>query len=150
MKAEFDRDRGITLIEMMIVVMLIAIIAAIIVPRLTESRMSANETSAISSLKAIATAQAQYRETDAEEDQVQDFAATMMELSNSGLVDNVIGSGTKSGYTFALSGATFDWQATATPASVSMGKRAFFIDLSGVVRYSTSGVPDANSPPVAQ
>ena len=65
-------------------------------------------------------------------------------------MDNVVGSGTKSGYVFSVSGSTFSWQATATPANASSGKRAFFVDVSGVVRYSTSGVPDANSPPIAQ
>ena len=74
-------EGGITLIEMMIVVLLIGVIAAIAIPRLMESRMNANETSAVGTMKAIGTAQAQFRENDAEEDKVQDFATTLMELS---------------------------------------------------------------------
>lgn len=54
-------DDGFTLIEMMIVVTLIAIIAAIAVPNLIAARLSANESSAVATLRSISTAQAQFQ-----------------------------------------------------------------------------------------
>ncbi len=150
MTTSYAGVRGITLIEMFIVVLIIAIIAAIMIPMVTESRMTANETSAIASMKAIATAQAQYWEHDSEQDTFQDFATSLMELSQVSLLDNVLGSGLKSGYVFSVSGATFEWSATATPINDNAGKRAFFIDVQGIVRFETSGTPDADSPPIGQ
>ena len=143
-------ERGITLLEMMIVVMLIAIIASILVPKLTESKTSANETSAIATLKVIMTAQVQFREGDDDMDSFQDYAESIAQLSNVGLIDNVIGKGSKSGYLFSLSGSTYEWQATGTPVNESVGHRAFFIDTSGVVRFAFSGTPDGNSPPIGE
>ena len=54
-----ERQRGFTLIEMVIVITVIAVIAAIAVPNLLSSRVVANERSAVATLKSIATAQAQ-------------------------------------------------------------------------------------------
>jgi len=59
------RNRGFTLIEMMIVVALIAVIAAISTPNLLAARLSANETSAIATLRSIGTAQAQFQAASA-------------------------------------------------------------------------------------
>ena len=135
---------------MMIVVLLIGIIAAIIIPKLTESKTSATETSAIATMKMVAGAQAQFREADRDQDSHLDYATDMAELSTAGLIDNVLGGGSKSGYLFSLSGSTYDWQATATPANVHVGKRRFYVDTSAVVRFSVSGTPNADSPPIGE
>ena len=143
-------SKGVTLLEMMIVVLLISIIAAVVIPKLTESKTSANETSAIATLKVLATAQAQFREADRENDTYLDYSSALTELCTVGLIDNVIGGGMKSGYVFALSGATYKWECTATPVNERVAKRSFYIATSGTIRYSLQGTPDANSPPVGE
>ena len=67
------------------------------------------------------------------------YASSLAELSQVGLIDSVLGSGTKSGYRFSLSGDTYGWQCSATPVSASTGTRNFIVCTDGVVRFSSSG-----------
>ena len=85
------------------------------------------------------------REGDRENDNFLDYATQLAELSTAGLVDNVLGTGTKSGYAFALSGSTFDWQASATPESTSTGTRNFIVCTDGVVRFSALSAATCSS-----
>ena len=142
------KQSGFTLIELMIVVAIIAIIAAIAIPNLIEARKTGNETSAIGALRTISSVQAQFREGDRDNDNVLDYASTLTELSNAGLVDNVLGGGTKSGYVFVMSGSTFDWECSATPVSTSTGTRNFKICTDGVVRFSGGGGATCSSPAI--
>lgn len=82
---------GFTLIELMIVVAIIAIIAAIAIPNLMRSRMAANETAAIAACKAFCTAEDIYRRTDYNKDGILEYA-TFLHGSNS-LLENTIGAG---------------------------------------------------------
>jgi prepilin-type N-terminal cleavage/methylation domain-containing protein len=71
------KSKGFTLIELMIVVAIIAIIAAIAIPNLLRSRMAANETAAVAACKAFATAEDIYRRTDYNKDGILEYAQAL-------------------------------------------------------------------------
>src|SRR5262245_7180736 len=93
---------GFTLIELMIVIAIISIIAAIAIPNLLAARKHGNEANAIGALKAIATAETMFNQKDADGDGNLDYGM-LSELNNTQLLDSVLGSGTKSGYLFEVS-----------------------------------------------
>ena len=85
------KNKGFTLIELMIVVAIIAIIAAIAIPNLLRSRMAANETSAIASCKSFCTAEDIYRRTDYNKDGVLEYAQNLSGTNS--LFENSPGAG---------------------------------------------------------
>ncbi len=136
--------KGFTLIELMIVIAIIAIIAAIAIPNLIEARKHGNEAAAIGALKTIGTSQSLFREGDKEGDTTLDYG-TLTELADQSLIDSVLGAGTKQGYTFAASYSTttseFLWYAVANPAvATTTGDRYFATNHEGVTFYTTANV----------
>lgn len=138
--------RGFTLIELMIVIGIIAIVAAISIPNLLEARKGANETAAITALKGIGSAEALFRDRDLDGDGVMAYA-TLRQLAARAVVDEVLGSGTKQGYLFqaTFSAATPDylWYAVANPSLPgaglgTTGARYFVTNTPGAVFYTTS------------
>ena len=149
------KQKGFSLIELLIVVAIILIIAAIAIPNLLRSRMAANEASAVGSLRTINTAEVTYATSYPTEG----FAATLANLGGAAgatgcgpatvvaacLIDEVLSvTAAKSGYTFTAPGTgaipRVGYSATAVPTIVgSSGQRAFFTDHSGVIRYDTTG-----------
>lgn len=143
---------GFSLIELLIVVAIILIIAAIAIPNLLRARMQANEASAVASIHAVNTAEMSYQSSFP----TIGFSAALADLGDGGAspcagsatascyIDQNLASGTKSGYLF-----TYAQDATATPSlhyTVSVdpvtrgisGQRSFYSSDSNVTRFNAS------------
>ncbi len=140
--------QGFSLIELLLVLAIVVLLASIAVPNLVKARRAANEASAVSTLKLIAGGQLVYRQTQGE-------YTTLASLNQESIIDNLVGSGMKSGYVFESSPGTFpadEYTATATPSVPSgfaaSGVRYFFIMQDHVLRYNMTGPADSTSTPI--
>jgi len=158
------KQKGFSLIELLIVVAIILIIAAIAIPNLLRSKMAANQASAVGSVRTINTAAITYNSTygngyPGNMAEIGTQASTSPSCANALLIDSVLTSGTKSGYTFILTGqgtqltssnssctaGPFGYQGgyvvTAIPATLgTTGQTAYCSDGTGVIRQNPTGV----------
>src|SRR4029077_10075052 len=147
-----------SLIELLIVVAIIFIIAAIAIPNLLRSRMAANEARAGGSLRTndtVCVAHTTKYQSAGYPTLLSQLGPTASATSSSAdLVDSVLSAGTKSGYVFAFAAIGSNtpntgYSVTANPTSPgTSGQRGFYTDQSGVIRAVSSGTDDSTASPL--
>ena len=151
------KQKGFSLIELLIVVAIILIIAAIAIPNLLRSRIAANEASAVGSIRTINTSEVTYASTypDVGFALLPALGGTGGSATGAGLLDSVLSGGAKSGYAFTVTtaGATGTGPATTytvngDPQNSQTGQRHFFSDQSGVIRYNVSQQASGSDSPL--
>jgi prepilin-type N-terminal cleavage/methylation domain-containing protein len=146
------RQRGFSLVELLIVVAIILILAAIAVPKLNQNRMFAQETAAIKQMQTIHSMETQYYS------QYGKYATVLTELgppasgqpgpTAADLIPKDLADGKRSGYIFQLQGSPTGYSINANPEAYnSTGRRSFFSDQTLVIRQNWGPEPATiNSP----
>jgi type IV pilus assembly protein PilA len=153
------KQSGFSLIELLIVVAIILIIAAIAIPSFLQSRMSANEASAVASVRTLSTSETAYATTYA----AIGYSVALLDLSDGGssnctatpvqacLIDSNLAGGIKAGYTFTYANdgntPSVGYTINADPLTRgTTGRRSFFSNQPGEIRYNNAAVATVVDP----
>ena len=145
------KEKGFSLIELLIVVTIIGVIAALAIPGLQKARRYAQSGSAIQSLRTINTAELLY------ERRYKTYAA-LVDLAPEGSIDTGLALGQKSGYDFTVTlaldatdlanGKLLTFKCYASPQGAAATGVFFYVDETGVIRSNDGAPADGTSPPI--
>jgi type IV pilus assembly protein PilA len=161
MNAHRKNQGGFSLIELLIVVTIILIIAAIAIPKVLNAKIQTNEAAAVVTLHTLNANALMYSNSYGT------FPHQLSDLGPAGggsgpsstsadLIDSTLATGTKAGYVFTFTvtgtdsaGNVISYSISATPVKVgTTGQRSFYTDLSDTIHASQTGVADSSSPPL--
>lgn len=154
------KERGFSLIELLIVVAVILVLAAIAIPNFIKSKMRANESAAVQNLRMITTANVVYLTTYGI-----GYASALTKLGGNlvivdstaaGLLDAVLSGGLKTGYSYTYTQGAVDaagnvvsFSVTAEPTNVgATGQRYFYTDQTAIIRQNTTGMAGPTDTPI--
>jgi len=158
-----ESAKGFSLIELLIVVAIILIIAAIAIPSFMRSRVAANQASAVASLRTLDTAEVSYALTFNTGYSVDLFSLAPPVPADgpptptaAGLIDSILATGFKSGYSFTYTpgpadsaGAILSYEMNAAPVSSNTGSVYYYTDQTGVIRQNSTTTATPSDSPLA-
>ena len=159
MRTSVRKSRGFSLIELLIVVAIILIIAAIAIPNMMRARLSANEAAAVSAVRTITTAEVGYLTSYpgvGYPAQLSDLGAggatpCVPSSASACLIDDSLATASsapgKGGYVYTATGSLGTFLVTAVPLSNANGSRSFCEVADNVPRVNFAGtaIADANA-----
>ncbi len=142
--ATLQKDQGFSLVELLIVVGIIGVIAALTIPNFISTKQVARSSSALTSLRVIYSGEISYHSAKGSYQSLETLGA------NGFISDPSLRSGRKEGYDFALNliDSNSRFEVHAMPLSAPSASQHYFLDASGVIRAETGTPADIDSSPI--